>query len=154
MTENLKIKCQKCGHWCDANSLPYEDCPNCGFDRETTRRQAAESASQSIRNQIEADTVKVHTGRDITVDEFTELLVKAVTARDAFESHECKEHPKWCPGHDIGCDEAHLLIRIMAFWEEKAMDEIVLRGLDFITTRIVGFGEITSTTQIRNEDGT
>lgn len=53
-------------------------------------------------------------------------------ARDAFESHECKESPRICPGHDIGCDEAHHLMQEVGHWEALAVEAIVKRGLDIL----------------------
>lgn len=38
-------------------------------------------------------------------------LVASIKARAALMGHECKEHPAWCPGHDIGCSEAAKLSR-------------------------------------------
>ena len=41
--------------------------------------------------------------------EFTEILVRSIVARDALSEHDCKVNPTWCPGYDIGCEEAEIL---------------------------------------------
>ena len=64
------------------------------------------------------------------MDEFTKLIVKSILARDALHEHECKEHPKWCPHYDIGCDEAKLLFAADGEAWEKASEAIAKHGAD------------------------
>lgn len=42
--------------------------------------------------------------------EFTAILANSIVARNALQEHDCGV--SWCPGKDIGCDEAHELCKV------------------------------------------